>query len=87
MNAGARECKRPRTAYFLHVWFARRPLTVSRAAVLASEALPQTDEMYGHMDAMDAMDNEEDRHGGLSHDRNYPRVANLTHRQQVPRLK
>ncbi len=37
-----------------------------------SEASPQTDKMYGHMDAMDAMDNykEEDRHGGLSHDMN-----------------
>ncbi len=37
-----------------------------------SEASPQTDKMYGHMDAMDAMDNckKEDRHGGLSHDMN-----------------
>src|SRR6516162_2770732 len=42
------ECMRERGAssalpplYFLHVWWARRPLTVSRAAVLAS-LLPAT---------------------------------------------
>ncbi len=35
---------------------------------------------YGHMDAMDAMDTEEDRHGGLSHDKNYRHVAKLDSR-------
>ncbi len=49
---------------------------------LASEASPQTDKMYGHMDAMDAMDNykEEDRHGGLSHDMNWRSGARLDSR-------
>jgi putative DNA methylase len=46
------ECMRERGAssalppiYFLHVWWARRPLTVSRAAILAS-VLPQWDKAW-----------------------------------------
>lgn len=39
--------------YFLHVWWARRPLTVSRAAILAS-LLPSWEELQGatHLKSM-----------------------------------
>ena len=44
--------------YFLHIWWARRPLTVSRAAILASLLPPWSDDWPDHLKSK--FPNEED---------------------------
>ena len=52
--------------YFLHVWWARRPLTVSRAAVVAS-LLPDYDTVTADPDMKDCFPTEGDYHAWFLH--------------------